>query len=152
MNSLTSLIYASDAAADFREHQIPGLLKTIRPANAKRGITGMLIFNQHSFLQVLEGEVAAVESLFAHIALDPRHSGVTCLTVEPVESRSFSDWYMDFATVDAVDVPELGGADVPEAHSFVGLSAPAARLLIARLSRPSWQKSVRTRPSRECAG
>jgi hypothetical protein len=152
MTSLFSLIYASDASADFREHQIPELLKSIRPANAKRGITGMLIFNQHSFLQVLEGDAGAVQGLYAHIAADPRHSQVSCLAREPIESRSFSDWYMDYATVDACDVPAFGDAGAGERRSFVALSGAAAKGLIARLSRPSWQKTAHSTRTRVRAG
>jgi hypothetical protein len=134
---LISLIYASNAAENFHEHQIPQLLKAIRPQNARHGITGMLLYDRRSFLQILEGESAMVEKLYRHLSSDARHTHVTRIHSEAIETRAFSDWSMDYATVDA---PELGSVAAPA--SFTAVDVQAAKRLLTRFRRPSWQKAA----------
>jgi hypothetical protein len=141
MNSLIHLIYASDVSPKFQEHEIPDLLKVIRPSNARRGITGMLLFSGTSFLQVIEGDAAAVDDLFAHIALDPRHVKVKKVVRESIQGRLFGDWYMDFATVDPNSGVEPGSDTAPDHGSFTGISPVRAKRLFAKLWTPSWQKT-----------
>jgi hypothetical protein len=141
MNSLIHLIYASDVSPKFQEHEIPDLLKVIRPANARRAITGMLLFSGTSFLQVIEGDPANVDDLFARIALDPRHVKVTKVVRESIQGRLFGDWYMDFATVDPNSDVESGADTAPDHGSFTGISPVRAKRLFAKLWTPSWQKS-----------
>jgi len=54
--SLIHVIYASSAGPEFREHEIPELLKQARTANEKRNITGMLLYIGGSFFQLLEAK------------------------------------------------------------------------------------------------
>jgi hypothetical protein len=44
MGQLIHCIYASKAAPSFQEHAIPDLLEVARRNNAKRGLTGMLLY------------------------------------------------------------------------------------------------------------
>lgn len=62
--------------------------------NAAAGITGLLLFNGRNFLQLLEGERDAVDSLLDRVESDPRHSGVVVVTDLEVAERSFPDWSM----------------------------------------------------------
>jgi hypothetical protein len=52
---LIHIMYASSAAPDFREHQIPDLLQRARAANEKQDITGMLLYIGGSFFSVAGG-------------------------------------------------------------------------------------------------
>ena len=56
MKQLIHCIYTSLAAPNFDERAIPALLEEARDANARCGITGMLLYIAGSFFQVLEGE------------------------------------------------------------------------------------------------
>ena len=62
--------------------------------NAAAGITGLLLFNGQNFLQLLEGEQDAVDSLLDRVESDPRHSGVVVVTDLEIAERSFPDWSM----------------------------------------------------------
>jgi len=62
--------------------------------NRGQGITGMLAFDQASFLQSLEGGAQAVNSLYHRIARDPRHQRMTLLCCGEVVEREFADWSM----------------------------------------------------------
>ena len=144
MQGLIQHIYVSHAAPTFEEHEIPELLKQIRPDNAKHGITGMLIYTGTAFLQVLEGAQASVNELFDRILRDRRHMRVTSIVHEALYERQFNDWTMDFVTVDATDVDGIVGGP-----SFL-TSAPTRHLepvrikrLIAASRKPSWQSEPR---------
>jgi hypothetical protein len=58
MTQLIHCIYASSAAPSFKEYDIPALLERARMANAECDLTGMLLYIDGSFFQVLEGEAA----------------------------------------------------------------------------------------------
>ena len=67
------LVYASIANEDFSQGQLLELLATSRRNNEQSGITGMLLYNERRFPQVLEGNEAAVSATSARIERDPRH-------------------------------------------------------------------------------
>jgi Sensors of blue-light using FAD len=99
MSSLIHTVYASKAAPGFEEHEIPALLEKSRAANARCGVTGMLLHIEGSFFQVLEGEDVIVAELFESIGRDPRHTRVTRIIHEPIVARDFTQWTMGFASL-----------------------------------------------------
>jgi hypothetical protein len=138
---LIQLIYTSQVSSDFREHEIPELLKTIRPANAKLQITGMLFYFGTAFLQVLEGEAHSVDCVYARILVDKRHTQVTMIGRDLIEERSFPNWTMDFATIDPVEAGEI--IDNPGSFTDgarVRIDSHSANRLIAAFRRPKWQQ------------
>ncbi len=67
---LHQLVYISAAEHDFPEKELQELLAKARENNSKLDISGMLLFHEGSFIQALEGEKAAVESLYNKIGQD----------------------------------------------------------------------------------
>ena len=104
-----SLVYFSSAVQPFDENQLVELLKTCRANNEKAGISGMLLFKDGNFLQVLEGEESAVKSLREKITRDPRHGQVCVLLEEFLEHRNFPDWTMGFHNLNQLNVADLSG-------------------------------------------
>lgn len=94
--ALYRLCYASRALVDAHSVEMLSIVRSTMRHNAGRGITGALWFDGHSFFQVLEGEEAAVERLFARISRDERHAGVLRICSGPVGSRDFCDMAMKF--------------------------------------------------------
>ncbi len=78
--------------------EIDAILATSRHNNPRLGVTGALVFAETHFLQLLEGEQAAVEDLFGAIERDPRHTGVRVVFTRTVEHRMFPDWSMAHVT------------------------------------------------------
>ena len=74
--SLRRLIYISSASGKFGQADLDAILAISRKNNSARGLTGMLLFHDGCFFQVLEGEAAIVERTFATISNDTRHGGV----------------------------------------------------------------------------
>lgn len=67
-----------------------------RQNNARKGITGILLYRDGNFLQSIEGEEAAVGELFSIIARDKRHNGLMVLFREEIPAREYPDWSMAF--------------------------------------------------------
>lgn len=92
----TQLIYASAATETFNSGELRVLLQLARENNSQLGITGLLLYHNRSFFQVLEGEPEAVNSLYAHISRDKRHNRVLLLSKREIENRNFAEWSMGF--------------------------------------------------------
>jgi hypothetical protein len=98
---LIHLIYASTATRAMSEAELLALLQKSRTNNAKRGIRGMLLYQDGNFLQVLEGEESAVTELYARIEQDPRHYDVSLIMKRPITEPTFDEWEMGFTNLDA---------------------------------------------------
>ena len=82
--------------AVFRSGTASILLEHARRNNEKAGVTGMLLYKDGNFMQVLEGEERVVQALSAKIGRDPRHEKMVTLLEGPLAEREFSDWSMGF--------------------------------------------------------
>ena len=96
---LIHCIYTSVANEKYSHDEMVYLLDIIRSNNEKLGIIGMLLHDEDSFFQVLEGDKAAVNKLFNHIEKDPRHSTVSKLIEETMLTRSFLNGQWDIVTL-----------------------------------------------------
>jgi hypothetical protein len=104
---LFQLIYASKATRLFAEVDLRILLSSSRKRNEAEGITGILVYADGSFLQVLEGPKEAVLETFERITRDTRHKRVIRLARRDTEDRSFPGWSMAFRLAQSKEVPGL---------------------------------------------
>jgi hypothetical protein len=74
-------------------------LPKIQAANNQLGITGVLLFSEGTFLQVIEGEPQAVNDLYGSIIRDGRHKQVIKLLERDAGQRSFPDWAMGWRRI-----------------------------------------------------
>ena len=107
MKTLSHVIYASRSTAEFHEHDIPELLKQVRVANAKHELTGMLLYINGAFVQVIEGQPQMVDAVMSSILRDKRHTQLTVIAKEPIVERQFEGWTMIHKTLDPMDAGEL---------------------------------------------
>ena len=98
---LISLVYLSAATVWFSNQDLTDLLAKARENNTKLGVSGMLLFKEGNFLQVLEGESSTVIALFKKISKDPRHRKVVALSQAPIHQKDFPDWSMGFKDLSA---------------------------------------------------
>src|SRR3569833_2082681 len=92
---LVHCIYCSASTElAFDRAELQALLDECRRNNAKSDITGILLYLNWSFFQVLEGDRNVVEALYEKIIADKRHKRVTKIIVEPLAKRDFAAWTM----------------------------------------------------------
>ncbi|WIE65083.1 BLUF domain-containing protein [Curtobacterium sp. MCLR17_036] len=137
---MLSLIYSSLATRHLEDDDLAALLAQSRRANAENDITGVLLFRNGYFLQLLEGPDQAVRDKMATIKHDDRHTKVSVLVEELVEERQFPEWTMGFPAEDS-DVEQAPGYrttfdDLDAAGGAQVSSLPALRELI-RWFRPA---------------
>jgi Sensors of blue-light using FAD len=96
MSDLQCLLYMSTASREMAPGEIDGMLQRARARNESLGITGALLHYGGRFVQVLEGEPAAVERCFERISADNRHGDIQRIYSGPVAAPSFPDWSMRY--------------------------------------------------------
>lgn len=94
--ALVHTVYVSHARADLDTAALRDILASSVRHNDEAGITGFLLHGHGLFMQVLEGEAAAVEATMQRILADTRHSQLRVLEHGPISRREFSDWAMGF--------------------------------------------------------
>ncbi|MFN7604265.1 MAG: BLUF domain-containing protein [Bacteroidota bacterium] len=103
------LIYTSYAIEPFDETKLIELLKKARENNRLLDITGMLLYVNGKFMQVLEGKRQTVKDLYSHISNDVRHKRVTTLLEGESPNRIFDRWSMGFKKLSDDDFKNLSG-------------------------------------------
>lgn len=109
MSDLTQILYVSAASKPLEDGELQAILAKARPANEKRGITGLLVYSDGNFLQVIEGAADVTAGLFNRIRTDPRHRHVLKLLHQPIEERAFPDWSMGYKSLSAAEASQVPG-------------------------------------------
>ncbi|MEM1173666.1 MAG: BLUF domain-containing protein [Pseudomonadota bacterium] len=106
---LSHLIYVSVATEPLTSEALDELLAVARRNNKARRLTGMLLYKNQRFMQVLEGDDDEIGKLFDVVKQDPRHDRIDILRYEHILYRSFPDWSMAFQNIDEIDVSRYEG-------------------------------------------
>lgn len=93
------LTYISQATKPFSTDDLLTLLQNCRQTNTLNGLTGVLLYHNECFLQVLEGDEDKVNKTYAAIKKDRRHKNVTEMEREIITERQFADWSMGFEEI-----------------------------------------------------
>jgi hypothetical protein len=96
VDQLVCAVYVSSAHKPLEDVELLELLRVARINNARRNITGMLLYRDGNFLQVLEGPASEVDDLIEKIKRDTRHHGVILMSRRGIEERQFAEWQMAF--------------------------------------------------------
>ena len=150
MSSLIHLIYSSAASYEFSGEELIKLLEKARAHNGSIDVTGMLLYTEGSFFQILEGEPNVVDQLFAKITQDPRHRQVVTIMREPIPKRSFGEWTMGYTKVTPLDVGEIVGLNdfFMQASCFGQVDQGRAKKLLAAFKEGRWRTKLRNTPDK----
>jgi hypothetical protein len=103
------IVYISTAVRLFSDTDLSSLLEESRGNNASHQLTGMLLFSDGTFVQVLEGDDEWVDATYDKISRDSRHKNIIVLDEGPLQERLFPEWSMGFRNVLAKDFSALKG-------------------------------------------
>jgi hypothetical protein len=94
------LVYVSRASHALSDEQLLNILEVSRANNQRDDITGLLLYKEERFMQLLEGPETSVCAAYARIARDSRHQDPTILLEGETAERDFPDWTMGFQSLD----------------------------------------------------
>lgn len=117
---MKQLIYRSQPFG-FDRAMLAGILVQARRNNARDEITGALVCRNDLYLQFIEGPAAAIDTVYAKIAADDRHSDIRLLLTDTADARMFPEWAM---LDDAM--PSLTWSPAEIADGAVEAATPAA--------------------------
>ncbi len=106
---MINLVYVSSATRLMSKNELVELLEISRKNNAAMGITGILLYKDGNFMQLIEGEPEQIDKLYHKIGLDPRHTGMTKLYRREITERSFPDWQMGFKNLSDESMNHVDG-------------------------------------------
>ncbi len=147
MQNLIHVIYNSSATHVFSDSELTELLTAARNKNAAVNVTGILLYVDGGFFQILEGPESAVDKLFTAIHSDPRHARVTTIIRESIPERSFNEWTMGFSQLTGSEIAEIDGL-----NDFFGtgqvvthLDAGRAKKLLTAFRQGRWRAKLAAR-------
>lgn len=122
---LIELTYVSQPAEEMSFLGLMRLLYHSYLRNQALGITGVLIFEDQRFGQVIEGPAHSIDRLWDKIQKDDRHKNVKLINRKTIERRSFLKWTMIFQGNEEIAnrLPEVKAAidqgDFPSDHPLL---------------------------------
>jgi Sensors of blue-light using FAD len=140
---LDQILYCSLLSAPMTQSAIEQLVASAASLNRMDHITGMLMYADGVFIQLIEGPRLAVNHLWARILQDQRHMGIVQLYHRrEVESRVCEGWGMQLVNRQTVQ------AMIHEAHTEIVNGrktawAPAIERMDELLSHSDWRVMVR---------
>lgn len=129
--SLHRLVYMSTAVGVLRADELDKVYLRAKASNASAGITGLLLFYEGTFLQLLEGPAAGISSLVQKLRRDKRHANLIILESSPIEGRTFPGTPMQYVPARNLSVGEKQAFSdlrmaVNARPAMVGSPAPGA--------------------------
>lgn len=103
------LIYISTAIQPLSDEELKEILVTSQENNSRDGLTGMLLYGEGTFVQLLEGETDALKKTYERIKRDKRHKNLSMLDEDSNDQRLFPDWSMGYKLMSPEDMSEVKG-------------------------------------------
>lgn len=106
---MIQLIYISIASRRIFKDDLQTILLASIHHNSIKKITGLLLYDQGTFCQVLEGQAEDVYALFSKIQDDDRHKNIIKIFDDEIKIRDFSSWSMNCINLDLYDKKQIKG-------------------------------------------
>ena len=142
---LVHCVYCSVSTnGDLGSAGLAALLAECREKNARAGLTGMLLYHDDTFFQVLEGDRPAVESLVERLSKDKRHERFTKIVLESIEERAFAQWTMGHSRISKKQLADIPGLNdfFAQGRSYMDLGEGRAKTLLDAFKQGAWRLSM----------
>lgn len=106
---MKSIVYTSTARIPVDISVIKDILSISTRNNEQSEISGILVYLDGTFLQVLEGPETFINDTFDRIKSDDRHHNIVVLSEEYIEEREFPKWFMAFRETNQGEAKDLIG-------------------------------------------
>ena len=105
--NLVSKTYLSKAVDVFSDHDLDQLLTNCRRNNAAASVNGALLYHNGYFMQLIEGQLDAINAIYDRIQADPRHEVLSVLFEDEISARFFPDWTMGYRAAEDMPLDSL---------------------------------------------
>ena len=124
------LIYVSSANKLLSPDELADLLNISVKNNNLSHITGLLIYLEVNFMQVLEGEEADVDFFYKKILRDSRHHDVIIIDRSTIEHRDFESWSMGFKALANDEIAQITGYSSISSLKSLAMHSEALDILL----------------------
>lgn len=87
------LVYTSSRISS-SEKDIESILEASKRNNPSLDITGVLLYSDTKFIQLVEGDARTILNLYDKIKTDTRHKNIRTISLRPIQERAFPSWHM----------------------------------------------------------
>ncbi len=125
-----TICYISNSVKLLQKNQLQQLFKQCITNNTEKGITGILLYREGTFLQILEGNKEIIQSIFATIKNDGRHNHISKILDREIQDRLFTNYQTGFSLLNKdEDLNRLtdflkSQEDTSHSHAILALISP----------------------------
>ncbi len=101
---LSQLVYVSNRKSICTQDEIDKILASCKKNNPSLDITGILLYNDTKFIQLVEGEAKVIMDLYDKIKKDSRHSNCMMISYGAIKEKSFPSWHMGTKKIEKNEV------------------------------------------------
>lgn len=91
---LSQLVYVSNRKSTSNQQEIDDIVEACKRNNPALGITGVLLYNEDKFIQLVEGDAKTLNALYDKIKADDRHEKCRMISYMPIKEKAFPSWHM----------------------------------------------------------
>ncbi len=106
---LIQSVYTSAAIQPMPKSKLYKILVDSRVNNKLADVTGLLVYVDGKFLQVLEGDQEVITALLEKISKDQRHKDVKVVYKTGIENRTFNAWQMAYVSPSPIELATWAG-------------------------------------------
>ncbi len=106
---MIQISYVSRSKKPMSAEDLLNLLYKCRSKNERRGVSGMLLYGNGTFLQTIEGDEDVIDNLLDTISKDERHTEIQVLTRKEIPARQYSEWSMGFEEISDDTLKDVEG-------------------------------------------
>ncbi len=115
---LYHLSYVSTACDCLKFENIREILDSSNKNNEVNGVTGILVYCNKHFFQILEGDKDTILELFETISIDCRHDNVIKIQEGQIDQRQFGNWSMAFKSYNK-ELKHLDNFNTEQFYSYI---------------------------------
>lgn len=123
------IAYVSTGNANLNKEDVADLLEQVNNFNNSRGITGVLLYAETNFFQLIEGDEKEIKSLYSRIEKDLRHSNIIVFVNKPLDGVAFDGYISRFVT----DASKLDASNLETYLRHVEVLEPKSRKSVERV-------------------
>lgn len=124
-----AISYVSTANINLNEKEISNLFEQVNDFNNNNDITGVLLYSETNFFQLMEGEEQEINSLYSRIEKDTRHNNIIKFIDNSAVKHEITGYMSDFVTA----TTRLDHSNLEKYLRYIEVLDESSRIAIERV-------------------